>query len=267
MNALLIVCLTASDWRTPDPENTLYLDFAGGRVVIALAPQFAPQHVANIKTLVRGGYFDGLVFMRAQDNYVVQWGDANEKSPRSLGNAKRALTAELSIPVEKTKGFVRLPDADAYAPEVGFFEGFPIARDDKQAWLAHCYGTVGVGRDNDINGASGAELYAVIGHSPRHLDRNITVVGRVIQGIDLLSVLPRGKKPMGFYETPAQQIPITRIRVAADVPAAERVKLELLDTASDAFAKHISTRRNRTEPWFHHPVGHLDLCNTPLPTR
>ena len=81
-----------SDWRAIDPENTLYLNLAQGRVIIELAPLFAPNHVANIKRLVRAGFFDGLAIVRSQDNYVVQWGDAEAKRP--LGGAQRAVKAE-----------------------------------------------------------------------------------------------------------------------------------------------------------------------------
>ena len=59
------------DWHALDPQNTLYLELASGRVVIELAPLFAPKHAANIKALVREKYFDGLAFLRSQDNYVV----------------------------------------------------------------------------------------------------------------------------------------------------------------------------------------------------
>jgi len=78
----------AQDWRSLDPENTLYMEIPQGRVVIELASHFAPQSAANIRTLAKAGYFDGLAIVRAQDNYVVQWGDPDEKNPRSLGAAK-----------------------------------------------------------------------------------------------------------------------------------------------------------------------------------
>src|SRR6266511_1834673 len=70
--------LTASkpgDWRALDPENTLYMELASGRVVIELAPLFAPRHVANVKALAREHYYDGLAVVRVQDNYVAQWAD------------------------------------------------------------------------------------------------------------------------------------------------------------------------------------------------
>jgi peptidylprolyl isomerase len=257
----------ASDWRVPDPENVLYLDLAGGgRVVIELAPEFAPKHVANIKVLARGHYFDGLSFMRSQDNYVVQWGDPSES--KSLGKARASLFAELARPSGGVP-FTPLPDGDVYAAEVGFSNGFPTARDPQLelAWLTHCYGMVGVGRNDALDSGNGSELYVVTGHSPRHLDRNVTLVGRVLQGIDLLSVLPRGKGALGFYEAPQQPIAFNSITVAADVPEKDRVQLEVLRTDTPTFEALVQSRRFRRESWFKNPVGKIELCNVPLPVR
>jgi peptidylprolyl isomerase len=259
-----------SDWRPLDPENTLYLELAGGRVVIELAPAFAPNHAANIRTLARQGYFDGLAIVRSQDNYVVQWGDPEEdpKKQRALGAARASLPPEF----DRDAGglpFTPLADGDIYAPEAGHSDGFPAARDPAtgRAWLTHCYGALGVGRGNTADSGSGASLYVVIGHAPRHLDRNITLAGRVVKGMELLSVLPRGTGPLGFYEKPAQYVPIRRVRVAADVPAAERTALELLRTDTPAFEAFVDARRHRREEWFLDPVGHVEVCNVPLPAR
>jgi peptidylprolyl isomerase len=260
----------ASDWRTLDPDRTLYLQLPAGRVVIELAPDFAPQHVANIATLAKEGYWDGLFVIRSQDNYVAQWGDPAEdpKQQKSIGTAKKKLPAEFE---RKAAGvpFVRLPDKDGWAPEVGFSGGFPAARDPASdtAWLAHCYGMVGAGRDVAADSSDGTSLYAVTGQSPRMLDRNITLVGRVVQGIELLSVLPRGTGPLGFYEKPEQYVTIASAKLASQVPEAERTKLELLRTDSKTFEAVVDSRRNRRDAWYKRPAGHIDLCNVPLPVR
>lgn len=260
----------AADWRTLDPANTLYLELDAGRVVIELAPAFAPEHVANIRTLAHEHYWDGLSINRSQDNFVVQWGDpAEEGQPRkSLGSAKAQLPAEFE---RKAAGlaFHALPDSDGWAPQVGFVDGFPAARDPKsgEAWLAHCYGAVGAGRDVAADSSNGTELYAVIGQSPRQLDRNITVVGRVVDGMELLSTLPRGSGPLGFYEQASQRVPIRAIRLAADVPAPERTPLEVLRTDTPLFDAVVESRRNRRDDWYKRPAGHIDLCNVPVPTR
>lgn len=254
------------DWRIVDPESTLYMDLEAGRVVIELTPVFAPQHVANIKALAREGYFDGLAVLRAQDNYVVQWGDPD--GTREIRTAAPVLPPEFTVPFGVAQPFTGL-GGDGYAAETGFVEGLPAGRDREAglAWLAHCYGMVGVGRDVAPDSGSGSQLYAVIGHAPRHLDRNITVVGRVLQGIELLSTLPRGSGALGFYEQAAERVPILAVRVAADVPPAERQLFEVLRTDTAAFAAVVRSRAFRVDEWFTHPVGYVELCNVPVPAR
>jgi peptidylprolyl isomerase len=259
-----------ADWRTLDPANTLYLDLAAGRVVIELAPDFAPAHVGNIRTLAHEGYWNGLSINRSQDNFVVQWGDAAEddKDRKSPGTALAHLPAEFTRSSEGV-AFTALPDSDGWAPQVGFSDGFPAARDPQsgQAWLAHCYGAVGAGRDVAADSSNGTELYVVTGQSPRQLDRNITVVGRVVQGMELLSVLPRGTGALGFYEKPEQRTAIKAITLASDVPEAQRVPLQLLRTDTPLFAQVVEARRNRRDEWYKVPAAHIDLCNVPLPVR
>lgn len=257
---------TAADWRPLDPQNTLYVELTAGRVIIELAAQFAPHTVANIQALAREGYYDGTAIVRSQDNYVVQWADPEGKKP--VKNAQRTVAAEFE---RTSRGipFTPLIDPDTYAPEVGFSDGFPAARDPKfgRAWLVHCYGMVGAGRDNDVDSGGGTELYVVIGQAPRHLDRNVTLVGRVVQGMELLSAIPRGTGPLGFYEKPEQRIPIKSIRIAADVPASQRTELEVLRTDTPTFTQYVEARRNRREEWFKVPAGHVDVCNVPIAVR
>ena len=260
-----------SDWRALDPDRTLYLELSSGRVVIELAPAFAPEHAANVTTLARERYYDGLAIVRVQENYVVQWGDPNgedEAKRRAMKKGKAALAPEF---VRRADGlaFTKLADVDGYAPEVGHVEGFPAARDPERgdAWLAHCYGMVGAGRGNTVDSGSGAELYVVTGHAPRHLDRNITLVGRVVQGMEHLTTLPRGTGPLGFYEKPEQHVAIRSIRVAADLPAAERTPLEVLRTDTPTWEALVESRRNRPDEWFHVKAGHVELCNVPIPVR
>ena len=258
-----------SDWRPLDPDNTLYLDIPAGRVVIELAPDFAPKHVANIKALVAEQYYDGLAITRAQDNWVAQWGDPNEKNPKPIRHARRTLPGEFTVPLTNIKSFTRLPDLDGYAPQVGHSNGFPSARDPKSgtAWLTHCYATVGVGRDSASDSGGGTELYAVIGQSPRHLDRDITVVGRVVSGMPLLSTLPRGTAPMGFYDSPEKNVPIKAIRLAASVPPEQRTNLEVMRTDSAAYQAVLEAQRHRGGPWSKVTAGHIDVCNAPIPVR
>lgn len=260
-----------TDWRPLDPHNTLYLQLPAGRVVLELAPGFAPLHAANIRTLAKEKYFDGLAIVRSHDNYVVQWGDPEEDSAKAkaLGTAKSKLAPEFTVPITASTPFTRLADFDGYAPQVGFSNGFAAARNpkSKQTWLTHCYGAVGVSRGNELDSGNGSGLYVVIGNAPRHLDRNIAVVGRVVQGIELLSAMPRGTGALGFYENPEQRTPITSMRVAEDVPAAERSRLEVLRTDSSTFAAVAEARRNRHDDWYIEPAGYIELCNVQIPVR
>jgi peptidylprolyl isomerase len=258
----------ASDWRTLDPQNVAVMELPAGRVIIELAPDYAPANVAAVRSLVRDGYFDGSVVLRSQDNYVVQWARP-ETDERAKAMAAKTLKAEFVRPIDTKLPFTRLPYSDTYAPEVGFSEGFRVARDPKrhQTWLVHCYGSVGVGRDNAMDSGNGSELYAVIGQSPRILDRNITLVGRVVQGIEVFSVMPRGTGVMGFYEKPSEWISIRAVRMMADLPAGERIDLEALRTESKTFKTLLESRVNRREEWFKESPGRIDVCSVPLPVR
>jgi peptidylprolyl isomerase len=263
----VLAASSPADWRPLDPENTLYVELPAGRVVIELAPAFAPRHVDNIKTLARAGYFNGLAVIREQDNYVAQWGDPENRHPLPPGIGKVA--PEFDAPLPPHMPFTHLPDGDVYAPEVGFSRGFPVARSQglHRTWLAHCYGMVGVGRDLDIESGSGAEMYVVIGHAPRHLDRNVALVGRVVKGVELLSSLPRGSGELGFYTKGETPLPIKSIKVAADVAPAERSNLEVIRTGTPTFAALVESRRNRPEDFFKVPAGRIELCNVPIAVR
>ncbi len=273
-SADVIAASKPTDWHALDPQRTLYLTLPQGRVVIELAPEFAPNHVRNIKALVAEKYFDGLQILRAQDNYVVQWGDphadarADDKDkPKPVGNAQRTLKAEF-VAAQDHIPFTPLPDKDGYAPQTGFSGDFPAARDAKAGttWLTHCYGTVGVGRDTDADSGGGTELYAVIGGA-RWLDRNITVVGRVVQGMEYLSSMPRGSGAMGFYERPDERTTIKSMQLAADVPEAQRVKLEIMKTDTPTFAAFVESRRNRRDEWYKVPANYVDVCGITIPVR
>ncbi|MCW0199995.1 peptidylprolyl isomerase [Sphingopyxis sp.] len=169
---------------------------------------------------------------------------------------------------------------EGYPYRTAFAAGWPVAGQgalnipnpskslgEPRIWPIHCYGAVGVGRNMSPDTGSGAELYAVIGHAPRHLDRNIALVGRVISGIEHLSSLPRGTGDLGFYEDAAERVPIVSIRLAADLPAAEQPKFEYLSTDSDSFARYADARANRRDPFFITPAGGADICNVPVPIR
>ena len=264
----IVAAAPAAAWKTIPADNLMVIDLtAGGRIIVQLAPAFAPVHVANIKALARGGYWSGATVYRVQDNYVAQWGLNESDRPWPNGVTTKP-------PPEYTrslKGLAIKPlgSPDPYAPRVGYADGWPVAYSPKAGWanLAHCYGSVGVGRDLAPDTGTGGELYAVIGHAPRALDRNIALAGRVIDGIDRFSSLARGPAPMGFYKDRKQDLAITSIRMASDMPAAQRPSFEYLDTSSATFARYLRLVENRHDEFFTVSAGGVDLCAARVPVR
>lgn len=258
----------AEAWRPVDPADLLVIELKeGGRIVVELAPGFAPVHVANVRAFARAGWWNGAGIYRVQDNYVAQWGngDARTELPAGVVRQPPAEYFRDSAGLEiRPLGF-----PDSYAPMVGHADGWPVGYDPEEgrAWLTHCYSYVGVGRDLAPDTGTGGELYAVIGHAPRHLDLNIAVIGRVVEGMALLSARPRGTEALGFYKDPASAIPIARARLAADIPAAERPAFEAMRSDSPAFSQYVTGRANRGGDFFQRPAGGVDICNAQVPVR
>jgi peptidylprolyl isomerase len=298
--AEIVAAAPASDWRAIAAEDLLVMELAPGpngrerRVAIQLMPPpFGQGWVANIRLLAKARWWDGTSVNRVQDNYVAQWGDATEKKPLPAGLGKvpeggyvtlippQAIAARRKSVEDQVQGGVLTRDQeglrrlamglwrlrDSYALSVTHTDGWPVAMDQSQMWPVHCYGAVGVGRNLSPDTGTGAELYTVIGHAPRHLDRNIAVVGRVVEGIEHLSSLPRGTEALGFYKTAAERTPIRSIRLASDLPEAERPRFQYLSTESASFAAYADARANRRDAFFIQPAGGADICNVPVPVR
>ena len=257
-----------SEWQAIPAEDLMVIDLKDGRrIVVQLAPLFAPVHAANIRALATSGYWQGAAIYRVQDNYVAQWGnnDAAKGLPPGLV-AKPPAEYERRLAGLK---IVPLGSPDTYAPKVGYTAGWPVAYDPKAgtANLPHCYGSVGVGRDLSPDTGMGGELYAAIGHAPRSLDRVIAVVGRVVSGVDVLSSLPRGTEALGFYKERTSDVPIANVRLASQLPDAERPKFEYLRETSASFTRWLQVKKNRRDEFYIHPAGGVDLCNAPVPVR
>jgi peptidylprolyl isomerase len=258
----------ASAWETLRPEDLLVIDYAdGARTVVQLAPAFAPVHVANIRALAAADYWRSASVYRVQDNYVAQWG-VNEGGPPVPASVVKRPPAEYDRPL---RGLAPRPlgFSDSYSPRVGHALGWPVAWNPAtgRANLAHCYGMVGVGRDMAPDTGMGGELYAVIGHAPRHLDRNIALVGRVVEGIEHLSALPRGTETLGFYKAGTVARSIRTARLASALAPTERPSFQVMRTGSASFAAFVTARANRRDDFFNLPAGGVDLCNAPVPVR
>ncbi len=301
----IVAAAPRADWVAIPAEDLLVMTLAPDtdgkprQVVIQLMPvPFSQGWVHNIRLFARSGWYDGISVNRVQDNYVTQWGDPNYDNPEATGTPKPLPEglkvmgeAEYVAPAECAYlspagennfqrycalGFgspLRILDSYVTKGEAGFSDGWQVAGkiegEHGEVWPTHCYGMVGVGRNYSPDTGSGAELYTVIGHAPRHLDRNIALVGRVIEGMEQLSSLPRGSGALGFYtaEEADKRTPILSVRVASDLPPAEQPRFEYLSTESDTFARYAEAIANRRDPFFIVPAGGADVCNIRVPVR
>lgn len=262
------------EWSPIAPADLLVMELkplAGKprRVVIQLMPApFSQGWVGNVRTLAAAHWWDGLSVNRVQENYVVQWGDAlsdDKVKAKKLPAGLETVPASAYV-APMPRGVAVLPIRDAYASQVGITpQGWPFASDGISYWPVHCFGMVGVGREMPPDTGSGAELYVVDGHAPRHLDRNLGVIGRVIEGQEHLSSLPRGTGAMGFYEKAAERVAIVSIRLGTEVKGLPAY--EFLSPTAPTFAAYVDARLNRRDPFFVTPAGGADVCNVPVPIR
>lgn len=284
--ATVVATAPASDWHAIEPADLLVMTLApdaGGnarQVVIQLMPPpFSQGWVGNIRTLAKAHWWDGTSVYRVVDNWVAQWGDGedDEAKAKPLPEGLREVpeseyitsgaTENLLVTIV-TEGAEWWP-SDSYSDESWFSQGWPVASDNEASatWPVHCYASVGVARNLSPDTGTGAELYAVIGHAPRQLDRNIAVIGRVIEGIQHLSTLPRGKGEAGVYDDPKLRVPILSVRLGDELPEAERPRFEYLASESISFIRYVEVRASRNDAFYRVPAGGVDVCNVQVPIR
>ncbi len=286
----VVASAPAADWVAIDPADLLVMTLAPDtsgrerRVIIQLMPApFAQGWVGNIRALAAAHWWDGTSVNRVQDNYVVQWGDASEA--KALPDGLRTVP-QTDYEVDFQGASLSADRYSAVSPNFfgggndpygrsEFYAGWPVAsmfvgtglRARNHVWPVHCYGMVGVGRGLSPDTGTGAELYTVIGHAPRHLDRNIALVGRVVEGIENLSSLPRGTGALGFYESAEERVTITSVRIGSELAEGERPRFQYMNTNSSSFFRYSDARANRRDAFFIVPAGGADICNVPVPVR
>lgn len=282
---------TAKDWQPIEASDLLIMSLSPNakgqkrNVVIQLLPApFSQGWVSNIRKLAAQGWWDGdTAIVRVQDNYVTQWGDPNGETvdkAKALPDSLQVMTESdyVTTIAENTSNMIlrsihsQKTYPDHYAQASLFWSGWPMARngekENAQFWPIHCYAMVGVGRNYSPDTGTGAELYTVIGHAPRHLDQNIALVGRIIEGMEHMSSLPRGTSQLGFYETPEERTKIESVKLVSDISnPQDRPKFEYLSTQSDVFSRYAKARANRSDPFFITPAGGADICNVQVPVR
>ncbi len=288
-----IASAPAQDWKPIALDDLLVMDLApdqngkARQVIIQLMPPpFSQGWVENIRTLARAHWWDGTSVYRVVDNWVTQWGGGDPELEMDPGPMPEGLNVVpesaymVDTPLTSLTTTIKGLRRDSYADRIGYIGAFAVGYDiyspppgallDQfltNAWPTHCYGSVGVARNLSPDTGTGSELYAVIGHAPRQLDRNIAVVGRVVEGMANLSSLPRGTGEAGVYTSRDEDTAILSVRLASELPDAEQPHLEYLDTDSSSFATYTYLKANRNDLFYRVPAGGVDICNVPVPVR
>ncbi|MHA7858878.1 MAG: peptidylprolyl isomerase [Henriciella sp.] len=253
------------DWRDVSPENLILLETVYGDIVIELNPDFAPNHAAQFRTLVRDDVYNGIRFYRVIDAFVAQGGLQDEALIENYPTLKN----ENDRPISEA-AFVPLGNADLFAPKVGHIDGFAVGRSETlgSEWLLHCPGALAMARDNDPDSGS-TEFYIVL-DAQRYLDRNLTVFGRVIDGMQHVQKLKRGIRAIesGVIQAPEVGDEILSMTVAADMDPVIRPAYQVQAMPTQAFEDAKTAKRVREEDFFYRkPPEMLDICGFEVPVR
>jgi peptidylprolyl isomerase len=246
------------DWRALDPANTLVIDTSEGRIVVEMAPALAPKAVERVKRLAREGVYDGLLFHRVIEGFVDQTGNPNNRdggtssypdlpaefSARLPADAPVAVVVQRSDAVEGFLGAVPIVGVSAKEQALGSDHRL-------RAWGAYCDGVAGMGRQAGVDTAN-SEIFFMRAPA-RRLDHDYAVWGRVVQGLDVVRALNVG-------EPPAEPDRMLRVRLAADLPAAERPALEIANPSGAAFKARVAKLRAELGPRF-------TICDVPIVVR
>jgi peptidylprolyl isomerase len=256
--ALMGATKAEPDWRPLDPANTLVIETSKGRIVIEMAPALAPKAVERVKRLAREGVYDGLLFHRVIEGFVDQTGNPNNRDGGTSSypdlpaefSARLPAQAPLELIVQRSdavEGFLGV------VPIVGVSAKEQARGGDHRlwAWGAYCDGVAGMGRQAGVDTAN-SEIFFMRGPA-RRLDHDYAVWGRVVQGLDVVRAINVG-------EPPADPDRMLRVRLAADLPAAERPVLEIANPRGPAFKARVAKLRAELGPRF-------TICDVPIVVR
>jgi peptidylprolyl isomerase len=245
------------DWRPLDPAQTLVIETTKGRVVVEMAPLLAPLAVARVKRLAHEGVYDGLLFHRVIEGFVDQTGNPNNRDGGT--SAYPDLPAEFSARVPALALTTVVARGDGIE---GFVGSVPVAGVSEteqrlgsdlrpRVWGAYCDGVAGMGRQAGIDTAN-SEIFFMRAPA-RRLDHDYAVWGRVVQGVEVVRAIKVGEPP----PDPDRMI---RVRLAADLPAAERPRLEAADPRGPAFRARAAALKAKLGARF-------SVCDVQIPVR
>lgn len=251
-----------SAWRTVDPENLMVIDTAYGKIGVELFPEIAPNHVTQVKALVRDGFYDGVVFHRVIDGFMNQTGDG-ANGDGTGDSARPDIEAEFSFRRSEDMPITLVTARGNEQQQIatGFYKGLPVAtqpisqailtRDGKVAAFGlHCKGVTSMARTSEPNSAN-SQFFLMRGKA-EHLDAQYSVWGTTVMGHAFLTAFKEGVVGQNDGFVPDQ---MNAVQIAADIPDADRPTVQVLDTTSAAFNNWIATQ------------SYDDVCDVEIPTR
>lgn len=263
----LQTAIAQEEWRALDPEKTVLLTLPQGKVVIELAPQFAPKHVAQFIKLTQANHYNGAKFYRVIDGFVAQGGPEDGSA---VDKAVPLLALEGEFDTDKHFSFTEVQTSDMFVEQTGFKDGFALGYDskEKKAWLLHCPGVIAMARQTGADTAT-SHFYITIGQATRYLDRLMTVFGRVVYGMDHVQAITRTEVVEGDAPVDTKNYtPMIAMQLMSDVPANERINIEVSNTDTEAYQKKLAERRARENAFFFKkPPPVLDICQTAVKSR
>jgi peptidylprolyl isomerase len=258
-SAVLLTAAAAAppEWRPLDPDNTLVIDTTKGRVVVELRPEFAPKGVERIKLLSRERVYDGLQFHRVIDGFVAQTGNPNNRDGGV--SAHPDLPPEFSFRIPPRDATIVVSRTDAQEGLVGMTPFQAVSKGEQglatdgrlRGWGAYCPGVMGMGRQADP-GSANSEIFFMRAPA-RRLDHDYTVVGRVVEGLDVIRGVAVG-------EPPAAPDRMLKVRVMADLPPSERPTFEVQNERGPEYQEAIRALKVALGAGF-------TVCDLPVRTR
>jgi peptidylprolyl isomerase len=265
-----------SAWRVVDPENLMLIDTDYGRIGIELYPEIAPRHVAQIKTLVRRGFYDGIVFHRVINGFMNQTGD-----PTGTGTGDSDLpdieaeftfrrdTAAMPIEIiHKRNVSPRYPDRSQLG--VGFHKALPVmTQPSAQSWGTkdgkveasgiHCKGVTSMARAQSPDSANSQFflMRTARGSSAEGLNTDYSIWGRTVMGVDLvdrIKVGVNGETP-GFVPDK-----MNRVRIAADMDSEGQPRVKILKTQGEDYKRFLETQKKQDGTF-------KDICDIEIPVN
>ncbi len=235
-------------WRRIDAENLLWLLINGQVVLVELRPDFAPQHVAQIKTIVRNGHYDGLPFHRVIDDFMAQGGEV--ASVYSLPEPYPVIVPEFTFRRNPTTTPITLVSRPGEPAIWGYADGIvvqsqsesiaPMMADQSvNSWMMHCPGVASMARADAPNSAD--TQFFLMRQAQTQLDQNYTAWGRVVVGLDVVRGIKAGPAETDGRLPPDQADRLMRAEIVADLPAADQPVVYVQQTNSPAFTSTLAT--------------------------